>query len=90
MTRLQNAQKQLSEALADLESAVSAMSNTSETPSKIVEQNVAHVDQSTLLDEVSIIEAKLNEAIAIITKIEADTIGSRTAEFPATNERDAQ
>lgn len=96
MTRLQNAKKQLSEALAELESAVSQASNALhqanalERPSGIDRQNGANVHQSELVDEVSTIEAKLNEAIAIIAKIEADTIGSRTVDPLSINDRETQ
>ena len=69
MTRLQNAEKQLSDALAALESAVgssieaSASSAIVATPSK--------VDFDVLIDEVSGIEAKLGEAMQVIADIEA-------------------
>ena len=69
MTRLQNAEKQLSDALAALESAVessieaSASSAIVATPSK--------VDFDLLIDEVSGIEAKLSEAMQVIADIDA-------------------
>ena len=69
MTRLQNAEKQLSDALAALESAVessieaSASSAIVATPSK--------VDFDVLIDEVSGIEAKLSEAMQVIADIDA-------------------
>ena len=69
MTRLQNAEKQLSDALAALESAVessieaSASSAIVATPSK--------VDFDVLIDEVSGIEAKLGEAMQVIADIDA-------------------
>ena len=69
MTRLQNAEKQLSDALAALESAVetsieaSASSAIVATPSK--------VDFDVLIDEVSGIEAKLGEAMQMIADIDA-------------------
>ena len=69
MTRLQNAEKQLSDALAALESAVessieaSASSAIVATPSK--------VDFDVLIDEVSGIEAKLDEAMQMIADIDA-------------------
>ena len=69
MTRLQNAEKQLSDALAALESAVessaqaSASSAIAATPSK--------VDFDVLIDEVSGIEAKLGEAMQMIADIDA-------------------
>ena len=69
MTRLQNAEKQLSDALAALESAVessieaSASSAIAATPSK--------ADFAALIDEVSGIEAKLGEAMQVIADIDA-------------------
>ena len=69
MTRLQNAEKQLSDALAALESAVassikaSASSAIAATPSK--------ADFAALIDEVSGIEAKLGAAMQVITDIDA-------------------
>lgn len=68
MTRLHNAEKQLSDALAALESAVassikaSASSAIAATPSK--------ADFAALIDEVSGIEAKLGEAMQVITDID--------------------
>ena len=69
MTRLQNAEKQLRDALAALESAVessieaSASSAIVATPSK--------VDFDALIGEVSGIEAKLGEAMQMIADIDA-------------------
>ena len=69
MTRLQNAEKQLSDALAALESAVessieaSASSAIAATPSK--------AEFATLVYEVSGIEAKLGEAMQVIADIDA-------------------
>ena len=69
MTRLQNAEKQLSDALAALESAVessidaSASSAIVATPSK--------TDFAALIDEVSGIEVKLGEAMQVIADIDA-------------------
>ena len=69
MTRLQNAEKQLSDALAALESAVessipaSASSPIAATPSK--------ANFALLIDEVSGIEAKLGEAMQVIADIDA-------------------
>ena len=68
MTRLQNAEKQLSDALVALESAVessieaSATSAIAATPSK--------ANFAALLDEVSGIEAKLGEAMQAIADID--------------------
>ena len=69
MTRLQNAEKQLNDALLALESAVelsievSASSAIAATPSK--------ADFVALIDEVSGIEAKLGEAMQVIADIDA-------------------
>ena len=69
MTRLQNAEKQLIDALAALESAVespieaSASSTIASTPST--------ADFAALIDEVSGIEAKLGEAMQVIADIDA-------------------
>ena len=65
MTRLQNAEKQLSDALAALESAVEASASSAivASPSK--------VDFDVLIDEVSGIEAKLGEAMQVIADIDA-------------------
>ena len=69
MTRLQNAEKQLSDALAALESAVessieaSASSAIAATPSK--------AEFARLVDEVSGIEAKLGEAMQVIANVDA-------------------
>ena len=69
MTRLQNAEKQLSDALAALESAVelsieaSASSAIAATPSK--------AEFARLVDEVSGIEAKLGEAMKVIADVDA-------------------
>ena len=77
MTRLQNAEKQLSDALVALESAVessieaSASSAIVATPSK--------VDFDALIDEVSGIEAKLGEAMQMIANIDAAQTSTATA-----------
>ena len=65
MTRLQNAEKQLSDALAALESSIEASASSAivATPSK--------VDFDVLIDEVSGIEAKLSEAMQVIADIDA-------------------
>ena len=69
MTRLQNAEKQLSDALVALESAVessidaSAISAIAATPSK--------ANFAALIDEVNGIEAKLGEAMQVIADIDA-------------------
>ena len=75
MTRLQNAEKQLSDALAALESAVessieaSASSAIAATPSK--------ADFAALIDEVSGIEAKLGEAMQVIADIDVAQTSAR-------------
>jgi hypothetical protein len=80
MTRLQNAEKQLSDALAALESAVestieaSASSAIAATPSK--------ADFAALIDEVSGIEAKLGEAMQVIADIDtAQTSAANAGDF---------
>ena len=82
MTRLQDAKKQLSEALAALESAASQVSNGSyqtdakaSSPQKGREADVG-ADLSALVDEVSIIESKLNEAIGLIAMVDAGSAQS--------------
>ena len=77
MTRLQNAEKQLSDALAALESAVelsieaSAPSAIAVTPSK--------ADFAALIDEVNGIEAKLGEAMQVIANIDAAQVSAANA-----------
>ena len=85
MTRLQNAKNELIEALAALESAaslattVSYEANTVARPSQMGAQTVAGDDLLTLVDEVSIIEAKLSEAIAMIASVNSSTVGAGKA-----------
>ena len=85
MTRLQSAKKQLSEAMAALESAASMAINVSYeasasvNPSQVVGRKVAGADLSSLVDEVSIIEAKLSEAVAMIASVDSRTVGSGKA-----------
>ena len=80
MTRLQNAQKQLNEAMAALESAASEAINVSHegsasaNPSQMAGQKVYGADLSALVDEVSIIEAKLSEAVAMIASVDSSTV----------------
>ena len=82
MTRLQNAKKQLSEAMVALESAASKAINlsheasVSENPSRIAGQKAASADLSALVEEVTIIEAKLGEAVAMIASVDSNTVGS--------------
>tara|TARA_B100001057_G_scaffold327658_1_gene327928 strand:+ start:899 stop:1162 length:264 start_codon:yes stop_codon:yes gene_type:complete len=81
MTRLQNAKKQLNEAMVALESAatmaikVSHEASAPANPSQVV----AGADLSALVDEVSIIEAKLSEAVAMIASVDPRTVGSGKA-----------
>ena len=69
MTRLQNAEKELSDALAALESADESSIEAS-TSSAIV-ATPSKVDFDVLIDEVSGIEAKLSEAMQVIADIDA-------------------
>ena len=84
MTRLQNAKNELIEALAALESAaslattVSYEANTVARPSQMGAQTVAGDDLLTLVDEVSIIEAKLNQAMSMIASVESGAVRPRT------------
>ena len=84
MTRLQNAKNELIEALAALESAaslattVSYEANTGARPSQTGAEMVAGDDVLTLVDEISIIEAKLSEAVAMIASVESGAVRPRT------------
>ena len=69
MTRLQNAEKQLSEALAALELAVE--SSIEASASSAIASAPSKADFAVLIDEVSGIEAKLGEAMQVIADIEA-------------------
>ena len=69
MTRLQNAEKQLSDALAALESAVE--SSIEGAASSAIAATPAKADFAALIDEVSGIEAKLGEAMQVIADIDA-------------------
>ena len=77
MTRLQNAKNELIEALAALESAASqanAISNKANavlSPSQTGAQTVVGADLSALVEEVSIIEAKLSQAMTMIVSVES-------------------
>ena len=68
MTRLQNAQKQISDALATLESVVDHTLVSASSPQTYDKKNLDS-DLSTLVEEVSVIEAKLCEAIGMIAII---------------------
>ena len=69
MTRLRNAEKQLSDALTALESAVESSIDAS-APSAIV-ATPSKTDFAALIDEISGIEAKLGEAMQVIGGIDA-------------------
>ena len=69
MTRLQIAEKQLSDALAALESAVESSAQAS--ASSAIVATPSKVDFDVLIDEVSGIEAKLGEAMQMIADIDA-------------------
>ena len=69
MTRLQNAEKQLSDALAALESAVE--SSIEASASSAIAPAPSRADFAALIDEVSGIEAKLGEAMQVIADIDA-------------------
>ena len=85
MTRLQNAKKQLIEAIAALESAASSTINVaheasaSAKPSQMADQKVGGADLSALVDEVSIIEAKLSGAVAMIASVDPSAVRSGNA-----------
>ncbi|MDP4631671.1 MAG: hypothetical protein NWS54_01000 [Porticoccaceae bacterium] len=69
MTRLQNAEKQLSDALAALESAVE--SSIEASASSAIAATPPKADFAALIDELSGIEAKLGEAMQVIADIDA-------------------
>ena len=69
MTRLQNAEKQLGDALAALESAVE--SSIEASASSAIAATSSKADFAALIDEVSGIEAKLGEAMQVIAVIDA-------------------
>ena len=69
MTRLQNAEKQLGDALAALESAVE--SSIAASASSAIAPAPSSADFAALIDEVSGIEAKLGEAMQVIAEIDA-------------------
>ena len=69
MTRLQNAKKQLGDALAALESAVE--SSIEASASSAIAATSSKADFAALIDEVSGIEAKLSEAMRVIANIDA-------------------
>lgn len=69
MTRLQNAEKQLGDALAALDSAVE--SSIEASASSAIAATSSKADFAALIDEVSGIEAKLGEAMQVIAEIDA-------------------
>ena len=69
MTRLQNAEKQLSDALGALESAVA--SSIKASASNAIAATASKADFAALIDGVSGIEAKLGEAMQVIADIDA-------------------
>ena len=85
MTRLQNAKNELIEALAALESAVSRATSVSYEANAVVSssqmgaQTVAGADLSELADEISVIEAKLSQAMSMIASIESGAVRPRTS-----------
>ena len=69
MTRLQNAEKQLCDALVALESALESAVEAS--ASSAIVASPSKVDFDVLINEVSGIEAKLGEAMQVIADIDA-------------------
>jgi multidrug efflux pump subunit AcrA (membrane-fusion protein) len=84
MTRLQNAKNQLSEALAALESAASQAVCPSGEPSALASSSIndtqaaIDADLSVFVDEVGIIEAKLSQAMTMITSLELNAVSPGT------------
>ena len=80
MTRLQNAKNELIEALAALESAASQATTVSYEANAVASpsQTVAGADLLALVDEVSVIEARLSQAMSMIASFESRAIGPRT------------
>ena len=68
MTRLRNAEKQLSDALAALESTVD--SSIEASASSAIAAAPSKADFAALIDEVSGIEAKLGEVMQVIADID--------------------
>ena len=77
MTRLQNAEKQLGDALAALESAVE--SSIEASASSAIAATSSKADFAALIDEVSGIEAKLGEAMQVIADIDVAQTSAATA-----------
>ena len=80
MTRLQNAEKQLGDALAALKSAVE--SSIEASASSAIAATSSKADFAALIDEVSGIEAKLGEAMQVIADIDvAQTSGANAGDI---------
>jgi len=77
MTRLQNAEKQLREALIALESAVE--SSIEASASSTITATPSQANFAALIDEVSGIEAKLGEAMQVIANIDAAQASAASA-----------
>ena len=77
MTRLQNAEKQLRDALVALESAIE--SSIEASASRAIMATPSKADFAVLIDEVSGIEAKLGEAMQVIADIDAAQTSSANA-----------
>ena len=78
MTRLQNAEKQLRDALVALESAVELSIEAS--ASRAIVAPPSKADFAALIDEVSGIEAKLGEAMQMIADIDAAQTSTANAD----------
>jgi hypothetical protein len=84
MTRLQNAEKQLSDVLAALESSVESSINAS--ASSAIVATPSKTDFAALIDEVSGIETKLGEAMQVIADIDAAQTSAANAGDMGDNE----
>ena len=77
MTRLQDAEKQLNDALAALELAIKSPIEAS--TSSAIAATSSKANFAALIDEVSGIEAKLSEAMQVIANIDAAQTSSANA-----------
>ena len=77
MTRLQNAEKQLSDAVVVLESAVE--SSIEASASSAIDATPSKAGFAALIVEVSEIEAKLGEAMQVIADIDVAQTGAADA-----------
>ena len=84
MRRLQKAEKELSDALAALESTVDSSSEAS--ASSAIVATPSKVDFDVLIDEVSGIEAKLGEAMQMIADIDAAQTSTANAGYMGDSE----